>query len=295
MAKGISSGYAPLGGVLVAPRVADRFFTDPADGLAPMFRHGLTYSGHATACVVAEANLDVIEEEGLIERSAYLEIVLDKAVAPLREHPLVEEVRSGASFMAGIHLRADVAGDADRRGLHRRRRADPHHPRQHPADLSAIRGDRGRGHPDRRHHHRRPGRLPGLTSPLDNLDPTTLNPTRTDLEGPPMTRIGLIKETKPAERRVALTEAGVATLVADGHDVLVETGAGDGAGISDLDYERAGAKLVATDDAWAGDLVVKVKEPIPAEYGHLRQASTLFTYLHLAADRPLTEALLTLR
>jgi adenosylmethionine-8-amino-7-oxononanoate aminotransferase len=112
LAKGITSGYAPLGAVVVAPRVADRFFAGPAGGDAPMFRHGLTYSGHATACVVAEANLDVIAEEDLVERSAYLETVLDKAVEPLRGHELVAEVRAGSAFMAGIQLRADVSGDA---------------------------------------------------------------------------------------------------------------------------------------------------------------------------------------
>jgi adenosylmethionine-8-amino-7-oxononanoate aminotransferase len=112
MAKGITSGYAPLGGVLVSPRVADRFFAGPPDGDAPMFRHGLTYSGHATACVVAEANLDVIEEEDLVQRAAYLETVLEKAVGPLRTHDLVAEVRAGAAFMAGVQLRDDVSGDA---------------------------------------------------------------------------------------------------------------------------------------------------------------------------------------
>jgi adenosylmethionine-8-amino-7-oxononanoate aminotransferase len=111
MAKGITSGYAPLGGVLVSPRVADRFFAGPPDGDAPMFRHGLTYSGHATACVVAEANLDVIEEEDLVQRAAYLETVLEKAVGPLRTHDLVAEVRAGAAFMAGVQLRDDVSGD----------------------------------------------------------------------------------------------------------------------------------------------------------------------------------------
>jgi alanine dehydrogenase len=105
-------------------------------------------------------------------------------------------------------------------------------------------------------------------------------------------RIGLVKETKPAERRVALTESGVATLISDGHEALVETGAGTGAGIDDAAYERAGAKLVDTMDAWGADLVVKVKEPIAVEYGYLREATTLFTYLHLAADRALTDALL---
>lgn len=112
MAKGITSGYAPLGGVLVAPRVADRFFSGPAGGDAPMFRHGLTYAGHATACVVAETNLDIIEEEGLVERAAHLETVLQKAVAPLSTHELVVEVRAGHAFMAGIQLRDDVSGDA---------------------------------------------------------------------------------------------------------------------------------------------------------------------------------------
>jgi alanine dehydrogenase len=105
-------------------------------------------------------------------------------------------------------------------------------------------------------------------------------------------RIGVVKEIKPSERRVALTDAGAYALTSDGHDVLVETGAGAGAGIADEDYERAGAKLVSADTAWAADLVVKVKEPIAAEYDHLSEETLLFTYLHLAADRPLTEALL---
>jgi adenosylmethionine-8-amino-7-oxononanoate aminotransferase len=109
MAKGITSGYAPLGGVLVSPRVADRFFDGPD---APIFRHGLTYSGHATASAVALANLDVLEEEGLVEQAAWLETVLAKAVEPLRDHELVEEVRAGAGFMAGIHLHDGVDGDA---------------------------------------------------------------------------------------------------------------------------------------------------------------------------------------
>jgi adenosylmethionine-8-amino-7-oxononanoate aminotransferase len=112
MAKGITSGYAPLGGVLVSPRVADRFFGGSVDGDAPRFRHGLTYSGHATACVVAEANLDAIEKENLVERAAHLETVLERALEPLRAHDLVTKVRAGAAFMAGVQLRADVSGDA---------------------------------------------------------------------------------------------------------------------------------------------------------------------------------------
>ena len=109
MAKGITSGYAPLGGVLVAPRVADRFFDGPD---APIFRHGLTYSGHATACAVALANLDVLDDENLVEQASWLETVLAKVVEPLGDHELVAEVRAGAGFMAGIHLRPGVNGDA---------------------------------------------------------------------------------------------------------------------------------------------------------------------------------------
>jgi adenosylmethionine-8-amino-7-oxononanoate aminotransferase len=109
MAKGITSGYAPLGGVLVSPRISQRFFEGAN---APIFRHGLTYSGHATACAVALANLDVIEEEGLVEEVGRLEDVLAKAVEHLRDHELVEEVRSGAGFMSGIHLHDGVNGDA---------------------------------------------------------------------------------------------------------------------------------------------------------------------------------------
>lgn len=110
-AKGVTSGYAPLGGVLVAPLVADRFFAGPPGGDAPMFRHGLTYSGHATACAVAEANLDILEEEGLVARAAALEPVLAEAVAPLADHPLVAEVRAGSAFMAGVQLREGVPGE----------------------------------------------------------------------------------------------------------------------------------------------------------------------------------------
>jgi alanine dehydrogenase len=106
-------------------------------------------------------------------------------------------------------------------------------------------------------------------------------------------RVGVAKEIKTAERRVGLTPAGAAMLVGDGHEVLVEQGAGDGAGMSDAEYVNAGARIVDVDRVWGdSELVVKVKEPISSEYRHLRPDLTLFTYLHLAADRPLTEALL---
>ena len=105
--------------------------------------------------------------------------------------------------------------------------------------------------------------------------------------------VGLVTEIKPGERRCALTPAGVRELVAAGHDVLVQAGAGDGSGFSEADYASAGAEL-APDAAsvWGtADLLLKVKEPIAPEYAHLRPGQVLFTYLHLAADPALTDAL----
>jgi hypothetical protein len=104
--------------------------------------------------------------------------------------------------------------------------------------------------------------------------------------------IGLPAETKDRERRVALTPSAVHTAVDRGHRVLVQAGAGEGAGFSDDDYEAAGAKLVAdAAEVWGADVVVKVKEPQRAEYGHFRDDLTLFAYLHLAAEPDLTDAL----
>jgi alanine dehydrogenase len=110
----------------------------------------------------------------------------------------------------------------------------------------------------------------------------------------PGMRIGVPAEIKPSERRVAVTPAGAAALTADGHDVVVEAGAGAGAGFPDELYVAAGARIEpVAENVWAdSELVVKVKEPIASEYGHLRDDLTLFTYLHLAADRELTEALI---
>lgn len=105
-------------------------------------------------------------------------------------------------------------------------------------------------------------------------------------------KIGVPKEIKVKENRVALTPGGVATLVRRGHEVLVERGAGVGSGLSDGEYEAAGATLGTAAEAWSMEMVVKVKEPIAAEYPYLREDLLLFTYLHLAADRPLTDALL---
>ncbi|MFD1148889.1 alanine dehydrogenase [Saccharothrix hoggarensis] len=107
-------------------------------------------------------------------------------------------------------------------------------------------------------------------------------------------RIAVPREIKNHEYRVALTPAGAHELSQRGHDVVVETGAGLGSAITDEEYLAAGAKVLPTaDDVWAeGDLVLKVKEPIAEEYPRLRKGQVLFTYLHLAADQPLTQALL---
>ena len=105
--------------------------------------------------------------------------------------------------------------------------------------------------------------------------------------------IGIPTEIKTSEARVALTPDGVRELERTGARVFVETGAGEGAGISDEDYVAAGADIVATaEDAWSQDMVVKVKEPQESEFGFLRPDLTLFTYLHLAAYPKVANALL---
>jgi alanine dehydrogenase len=106
-------------------------------------------------------------------------------------------------------------------------------------------------------------------------------------------RIGVAKEIKTDEYRVALTPAGARELVQRGHEVAIESGAGLGSAFVDSAYEAAGARVVGVDDVWAeSDLLLKVKEPIAPEYGRLRDGLVLFTYLHIAADEPLTRALI---
>ena len=106
-------------------------------------------------------------------------------------------------------------------------------------------------------------------------------------------RVGVPSEIKNHEYRVAITPIGVHELVAHGHEVVVQQGAGIGSSITDDEYVAAGATIEAGAEAvWGGaEMVLKVKEPIASEYPMLRDDLTLFTYLHLAADRPLTEAL----
>jgi alanine dehydrogenase len=107
-------------------------------------------------------------------------------------------------------------------------------------------------------------------------------------------RVGIPTEIKNNENRVAITPAGVDELVRNGHDVFVQRNAGAGSSIRNEHYEAAGAKLLdSAEEIWAaGDLILKVKEPIAAEYGLMRPDQVLFTYLHLAASRECTEALI---
>jgi alanine dehydrogenase len=107
-------------------------------------------------------------------------------------------------------------------------------------------------------------------------------------------KIGIPSEIKNNEFRVAITPAGVHELVRLGHEVFIEHDAGVGSSIPNVEYQAAGAKVLATaDEIWlTGELILKVKEPIAEEYGRMRKGQTLFTYLHLAASRPCTDALL---
>jgi alanine dehydrogenase len=104
--------------------------------------------------------------------------------------------------------------------------------------------------------------------------------------------VGVPKEIKIGEFRVALTPGGTEILHSQGHRVLVQKGAGEHAGFPDSDYRRAGATLVDPSRAWGADLVVKVKEPLPTEFKYLRPGQVLFTFLHLAPNPGLVKALL---
>jgi adenosylmethionine-8-amino-7-oxononanoate aminotransferase len=111
-AKGITSGYVPLGGVIVGKTIQEPFWTSPDAGV---WRHGYTYSGHASAAAAAHANLDIIEREGLLERGFELETEIPQALAPLLDHELVTEIRGGPGAVAAVQI--DPALLADDPGL----------------------------------------------------------------------------------------------------------------------------------------------------------------------------------
>jgi adenosylmethionine-8-amino-7-oxononanoate aminotransferase len=101
-AKGVTSGYLPLGGVIISEEIAEPFWKEPGR----FFRHGATYSGHASCCAAALANIEILERENLIGRGAELEQALFDALFPLADHPLVAEVRGGTGLMAAVELDA---------------------------------------------------------------------------------------------------------------------------------------------------------------------------------------------
>lgn len=106
-------------------------------------------------------------------------------------------------------------------------------------------------------------------------------------------KIGVPKEIKNNENRIAITPAGVVHLVRSGHEVLIEKGAGLGSGFTDQEYENAGARMTPdVSEVWNREMVLKVKEPIASEYGYFHENLILFTYLHLAAEPELTKALM---
>jgi adenosylmethionine-8-amino-7-oxononanoate aminotransferase len=104
-AKGVTSGYQPLGGVVASGRTAEPFFGEPG---SPVFRHGPTYAGHPAACAAALVNLDILDREGLVPRGRDLEDELLAALAPLADHPAVAEVRGGCGTMAAVELTPEV-------------------------------------------------------------------------------------------------------------------------------------------------------------------------------------------
>ena len=104
-AKGVTSGYLPLGGVIVSDRVAEPFWSEPG---RVVVRHGQTYSGHAAVCAAALANIDILERERLVPRGRDLEGELLSRLAPLADHPLVGEVRGGTGMLVGIALDRDA-------------------------------------------------------------------------------------------------------------------------------------------------------------------------------------------
>ncbi len=160
MAKGMTSGYLPMGATVVGERVWEPFWKDGSD---LVFRHGLTYSGHATVCAAAHANLDIIEREGLVDRVRRLETVLHDAVQPLAAHPLVKEVRSGTGLLAAVELNdyataQRVCGPITERGVLMRLITGPN------LHVAPVRAGRERHRADRLDDPRGAGRGRGRVS-----------------------------------------------------------------------------------------------------------------------------------
>ena len=155
-----------------------------------------------------------------------------------------------------------------------------------------ARADRGRLRPSRGRRRRCTSATGGSTEPPAGRCGRARRRARARGIVRRAVRIGVAAEIKPDEYRVALTPAGALELFSSGHEVTVETGAGTGSAFADAAYERsARGSPRSTRSGSSSDLLLKVKEPVAAEYGRLRDGLTLFTYLHIAADEPLTRAL----
>ena len=289
-AKGATSGYAPLGGMLVRRPLVERLMDSPQGGV---FTHGATWGGHPVATAVASANLAALRDEDALGNVRRLEPTFQAGLDRLAAaHHCVREWR-GTGFFYAVELMADRRSGREltpEQSTELVRQVMPQAMRA--AGLITRPDDRG-------------ATMLMLSPPLvadeavlDELfgcvDQVLDAVERARRRGDGLMRVGVPREVKVHEYRVALTPAGAHELVAHGHDVLVERGAGVGSSISDDDYLAVGAKVVdAADDVWAdSELVLKVKEPIESEYHRLREGLVLFTYLHLAASRPCTDALL---
>ena len=157
-AKGLTSGYVPMGAVFVAPRVAEPFF-DPTAGV--WWRHGYTYGGHAAAAAAAMANLDIIEREDLLAASAKLETTLHTQARLLADHPTVDEVRSGTGAVAAVQLVDPAAALGLAKNAARARDCHPGRRRRRHPDLPGVRDHRRAGRRAGGRHHRR-ARLTGM-------------------------------------------------------------------------------------------------------------------------------------
>jgi alanine dehydrogenase len=135
-------------------------------------------------------------------------------------------------------------------------------------------------------------RIPGSLPPRSLRASLRARSRECLLYRPPAVRIGVAREIKQREYRVALTPAGALELVSRGHEIVVEHSAGEGSGFTDDAYRAVGARAAPVGEVWeSAELLLKVKEPVAEEYSRLREGLTLFTYLHIAADEPLTAAL----
>ena len=245
MAKGLTSGYSPLGGVICSDRIAEPFL-EPGSS----FLHGITFGGHPVSCAVALANLDIFEREHLLEHVVEHAPGFRERIDGLTDLPIVGEVR-GMGYFLGIELVRDPDSketftDAESEELLRGFLS----PRLYDAGLICrSRRPRRSGAPAVTAAHRRRGRVRHHRSdPAIGPDRSCCTPPERHVGrricGHDGLTVGVPREVKEGEHRVAVTPDGVYELAHHGVSVLVEGGAGLGSSITDDDYQRAGAQIV---------------------------------------------------